>query len=78
MGEPLPIPIALAWPASGAVAIETLAAGAPSAAREIASVEALGKGIDVTWTRDTDGLHIRLGAPPAPLPAAVAFRIRFR
>jgi len=33
---------------------------------------------DVTWTRDAEALHIRLGPPPAPLPAAVAFRIRFK
>ena len=70
--------IALAWPAAGEVAIKALAAGAPSAAREIASIEGLGRAGDVTWTRDAEALHIRLGPPPAPLPAAVAFRIRFK
>ena len=70
--------IALAWPAAGEVAIKALAAGAPSAAREIASIEGLGRAGDVTWTRDAEALHIRLGPPPASLPAAVAFRIRFK
>jgi alpha-L-fucosidase len=70
--------IALAWPAAGDVAIKALAAGAPSAPREIASVEGLGSAGDIRWTRDAEALHIRLGPPPAPLPAAVAFRIRFR
>jgi alpha-L-fucosidase len=70
--------IALAWPASGTVTLKALGANAPSASREIASVEALGVPGDVTWTRDGDGLRVRLGAAPTPLPAAVAFRIRFR
>ena len=70
--------IALAWPATGTVALKALAANAPSASREIASVEALGVAGDVTWTRDAQALRVRLGAPPTPLPAAVAFRIRFR
>ena len=70
--------IALAWPASGTVSIKALAANAPAATREIAAVEALGVPGGVKWTRDGEALHLQVGAPPTPAPAAVAFRISFR
>jgi alpha-L-fucosidase len=70
--------IALAWPASGTVTLKALAGNAPAASREIASVEALGLPGDVKWTRDGEALHVRLGAAPTPVPAAVTLRIRFR
>jgi alpha-L-fucosidase len=70
--------VALAWPKSGVVDIKTLATGSPIATRDIADVELLGATTKTEWTRDTDGVHIRVGAAPSPAPPAVAFRIRLR
>jgi alpha-L-fucosidase len=68
--------LALAWPASGVVHIKTLGSGSTSMTKTIADVEQLGAASKVPWTRDADGLHIRVGATPSSTPQAVAFRIR--
>ena len=70
--------IALAWPASGVVHVRTLASESRRMAGEIAAVDLLGDSGPVTWTRDADGLHIRLPEAPAVRPHAVAFRITAR
>ncbi|HXE80485.1 MAG TPA: alpha-L-fucosidase [Vicinamibacterales bacterium] len=69
--------IALAWPESGVVRIRTLADGSKHLSGGIASVELLGSGA-VEWTRDAEGLHIRLPRPPEPRPHAMSFRITSR
>jgi len=67
--------IALAWPPSGVVHVRTLAAGSRHLTREIAAVDLLGATGQVTWTRDADGLHIRVPAAADAVPPALAFRI---
>ena len=68
--------IALAWPASGVVHIRTLASGSKALTRNIAGVDLLGSSTRVEWTRDADGLHVRLSGQPGTTPAAVGLRIR--
>ena len=69
--------IAMAWPPSGVVHIRTLANGREDAG-VIAGVDRLDASAPAEWTRDEDGLHIQVGAPPPATPPAVAFRIRRR
>ena len=68
--------IALAWPASGVVHIRTMASGSKALTRNIAGVDLLGSSTRVEWTRDADGLHVRLSGQPGTTPAAVGLRIR--
>lgn len=70
--------VALAWPASGVVHIKSLAAGSANLPGEVQDVALLGATTTTEWTRDTEGVHIRVGAAPSPEPPAVAFRIRLR
>ena len=70
--------IALAWPASGTVRIRTLALGSPQMPGEIGAIELLGAADDVKWTRDGEGVHVRVPSRPEPAPAAVAFKITRR
>jgi alpha-L-fucosidase len=70
--------IALAWPTDAVVHIRTLASGSEQLPGDIASVELLGVSREVRWRRDAQGLHIELPGAPAPIPPAVAFRIRPR
>jgi alpha-L-fucosidase len=70
--------VALAWPASGVVHIKSLGTGSAAMTKEIASIDLLGSTSKVQWTRDSDGLHIRVGDTPSSTPQAVAFRIRAR
>ncbi len=69
--------IALAWPSSGVVHIRTLARNRKDAG-EITGVDLLGASTPAEWTRDDDGLHVRVGNPPADIPPALALRIRMR
>jgi hypothetical protein len=57
------------------VDIKTLGTSAAAPAT-IAGVEMLGASAKAEWTRDADGLHIRVGPPPPVPPPAVAFRLR--
>jgi alpha-L-fucosidase len=70
--------VALAWPASGVVHIRSLNTGSSALTRDIADVSLLGSQGKTEWTRNSDGMHIRVGPLPSPVPAAVAFRIRLR
>ena len=70
--------VALAWPASGVVHITSLASGSSALTRDVADVALLGSDGKTEWTRNSAGMHIRVGPPPSPVPAAVAFRIRLR
>ena len=50
--------IVLDWPASGRVAIRSLARASPHLSGEIARVELVGSRDPVPWTRGEDGLHV--------------------
>ncbi len=67
--------IAMGSPDDGSLSIKALAEKSVNSLHAIHSVELLGSTQAVEWTRDADGLHIKLvGAPPTP--TALAFRIR--
>ena len=70
--------IALAWPDSGVLTVTSLAQGSQLLPAEVASVELLGGTAAVSFTRDAKGLHVKLPAPPAVRPHAVAVRISVR
>lgn len=70
--------VALAWPTSGVVHIKTLATSSSRTTRDIEDVELLGATTKMEWTRNAEGVHVRIGAAPSAVPPAVAFRIRLR
>jgi alpha-L-fucosidase len=66
--------IVLAWPPNGRVTVRSLASGAPHLDADIASVELLGSEERLEWSRDDEGLHVRLPAE-RPTEHALALRI---
>ena len=60
------------------VHITSLASGSSALTRDVVDVALLGSDGKTDWTRNSAGMHIRVGSPPSPVPAAVAFRIRLR
>ena len=66
--------VALAWPASGTLRIQSLAENAPNDPGPIGSVELLGARGRLHWSRDAQALTITLLAHP-PCDYADAFKI---
>ena len=66
--------IVLAWPESGRVTVRSLASGTPHFDGEVGDVRLLGSEEALEWSRDADGLHVRLPAEP-PTAHAHALRI---
>ncbi len=56
--------IAMGWPKTGSLVIKSLAKGSPRADIDVKSVELIGSGSPVKWTRDEGGLHLDLPAQP--------------
>jgi alpha-L-fucosidase len=69
--------VVLAWPADGGLSIRSLATGSAQPAREVKSVELLGSGETLKWTRDASALRVELPRTP-PTPFALALRISLR
>lgn len=67
--------IVLGWPENGRVSIRALGSAAGLYDGEIGSVELVGSGSPMTWTRGDDGLDVQL--PPEP-PCDHAFVLRIR
>ncbi|GAB4514213.1 MAG: alpha-L-fucosidase [Anaerolineae bacterium] len=67
--------IVLGWPENGRVSIRALGSTAGLYDGEIGSVELVGSGSPMTWTRGDDGLDVQL--PPEP-PCDHAFVLRIR
>jgi alpha-L-fucosidase len=66
--------IALGWPMDGQLLIKSLASASPHYEGRIGKVELLGANSEVKWTRDADGLRIRVPHEP-PCHYAYAFKI---
>ncbi|MGZ6042879.1 MAG: alpha-L-fucosidase C-terminal domain-containing protein, partial [Asticcacaulis sp.] len=67
--------IALGWPDSGRIVIQSLAEGAGHYPGQVAEVRLLGSDAKLNWTRTAQGLEIDLGGIRPPSPHAIAFRI---
>ncbi|MCG6922321.1 MAG: alpha-L-fucosidase [Acidobacteria bacterium] len=65
--------IALAWPENGRVSVRSLATGAAHYEGEVGHVSLLGSEEALQWSRDGDGLHVRL---PAERPSEHALALR--
>jgi alpha-L-fucosidase len=65
---------ALGWPSDNRVLIKSLASTAPYYERQIRNIELLGAKGEVSWTRESDGLSIRVPQDP-PCHHAYCFRI---
>jgi alpha-L-fucosidase len=66
--------ILLEWPESNQVTIKTLADSNPDSP-EIQSIELLGSDSNVSWTRDSKGLHVTL---PSEQPCEYAYVLKLR
>ena len=66
--------IALAWPQDGKVVIQSLAEGSAYLTRPVQSVQILGSGASLKWSRSAEGLVIELPSRP-PGVGAVALKI---
>ena len=66
--------IALAWPQDGKLVIQSLAEGSAYLARPVQSVQMLGSGASLKWSRSAEGLVIELPSRP-PGVGAVALKI---
>lgn len=64
--------IALGWPQSGRLKLKSLASGTPG---RVASIEMLGAGTQLTFSREADGLRVEL---PDRYPGDHAFAFRIR
>jgi alpha-L-fucosidase len=69
--------IALAWPEDRKLVIKSLAANSPNSPREIARIGLLGSESTLQWSRNADGVTIRLPEKP-PCDFAYAFKIDWR
>ncbi len=67
--------IALGWPASGSMRLQSLFRGTPYLPAPVCSVELLGSNVRLAWKQQNDGLHIELPQAKSDEPAYV-FRIR--
>ena len=54
----------MGWPADGQVVLQSLADGSQAFPKPIAKVELLGSNVQPTFSRDGNGLNIKL--PPKP------------
>jgi alpha-L-fucosidase len=64
---------ALDWPADGRLRITSLGRSSGLVPGEIGAVEVLGHSGEVTWTRDTEGLHVQL---PTERPSGFGVTVR--
>ncbi len=65
--------ILLAWPGDGKVTVKSLASGSPHYKGEVGDVRLLGSDAKVRWTRDKDGLNLRL---PEHRPCEHAYALK--
>ena len=65
--------ILLGWPENGSAVIRSLAAGAPQGQGEITSISLLGSDAKLAWTRDAQGLSVKL---PATKPCDHAYVLK--
>lgn len=63
----------LAWPESGSVTVKSLAKGSANYAEEIVSVEMLGSKEKLQWSRDAEGLKVKL---PKVRPSEYAYVLK--
>jgi alpha-L-fucosidase len=66
--------IALAWPEDGKLVIKSLASHSPHYRGQIARVGLLGSNPNLTWSRNADGVTVRLPETP-PCDYAYVFKI---
>ena len=66
--------IAMGWPDDGQLAIKTLAIDSASYPNQIASIELLGSKDKIDFTRNSDGLHLKLPSE-RPCDSAFVFKI---
>ncbi len=57
--------IALGWPEGGKLTIKSLAEGGQNSISSIRNIQLLGSNTKLTWTRDSDGLHVQAPAQKA-------------
>jgi len=67
--------IALGWPDNGKLTIKSLASTSPYYQGEVTSIELLGAGTKLKWTRDGSGLTVALPAQ-RPCDLAYVFKVR--